>query len=202
MNISSRIKNIRKIFNLSQKDLAGLVGFSQSYVCGVENDIKYPGADFLLRISSVFGVSALWLSEGIGETFSAGFPVNPRPKPGFMIAENTVLRQPERSMTIFADIFPGFETGDLIFFEIEENNMEPLFAKGDRILIDPHETSMQNGMVYLFETNSRKTVKRCFTTGADLTRLTNDKPAIKNNDILFDTSIKCLGKVVWVIKKI
>ena len=197
--ISSRIKIIRENLKLSQKELADRIGFSQSYVCGVENGIKCPGAKFILQISSVFGIKTMWLTDGIGEMFPAGSVSDFKPEQGFMIAERNSFRTAPESE---GKSVPLPQNGGFTIFDVEEGNMEPLCTRGDRILVDPADNNPQNGGIYLFEINSRKTVKRCLGLGSHSLKLTNDRPATKNNDLFFDSSTKCLGKVIWVIRKI
>lgn len=194
--IASRIKIIRETFKLSQKELADHIGFSQSYVCGVESGIKCPGANFIMQISSVFGIKTMWITDGIGEMLPSNSTAGFEPGSEFMIAEKSFLRA-ARGITV-----PQRHEGAFIIFEVEESNMEPLCTKGDRILIDPGDNTPRSGSVYLFEINSRKTVKRCLGNDPHRLKLTNDRPLTKNNDLFFDSSTKCLGKVIWVIRKI
>ncbi len=99
-------------------------------------------------------------------------------------------------------VVSGIEEGKMFLFEVGCDNMEPTFMKGDKIVIDPTGKELQDRGTYLFDINSRKTLKRCFKIGEHTFKLTNDKPAIKNNDLIFDSSMECLGRAVWMIREI
>ena len=78
--------------------------------------------------------------------------------------------------------------------------MEPSFLIGDEVLVDVSDKHLKNFGVYLFEIESKTVLKR-FIDG-DFGKLTNDKPAKKNNDIIMNSSIKCIGRAVWIIRKL
>lgn len=195
MDISSRIKILRNDLKLSQKEFAEAVGFSQSYVCSVENGTKHPSADFLIRISRLFGVKVLWLSKGFGEMFSNS---QKNEFKMFVREPDTYYEFPHKISSILSKI----ERGDLFSFEVESDNMEPCIRKGDEVLIDKTDRSPENNSIFLFEINSRKVLKHCFKIGPATLKLTNDRPLLKNNDMILDNSIKCLGRLVWIIRKV
>ena len=187
-NIAERIKILRTILKLSQKELAESMEFSQSYLCGIENGIKTPNADFILRLSMKFGLNMSWLLNGLGSMFSGSSEKNVE----YFIRENSPLYLSSEALG----------NRNMFFFEVESDNMEPTFLKGDKIVIDSASKELRDCGVYLFDINSRKIIKRCFKTSDSGFKLTNDKPAIKNNDIFFDSSMECLGRVVWIMREI
>ena len=194
-NIAERLKTLRLTLQLNQKEMAETIGFSQSYLCGIENGIKMPNADFLLALSVKFGLSIAWLVNGFGPIFSGSSGKNMK----YFIRERSRLYLSSETL---GEIVSGIENGKMFFFEVESDNMEPTFLKGDKAVIDSENKELQNNGTYLFDINSRKIIKRCFKTGDWGFKLTNDKPVTKNNDIFFDSSMECLGRVVWMMREI
>ena len=117
----------------------------------------------------------------------------------YMIREKSPLYLSSEAL---GNIVNGIENGKMFFFEVDGENMEPTLMKGDKAVIDPESKELQNNGIYLFDINSRKTIKRCFKTGNWGFKLTNDKPVTKNNDLFFDSSMECLGRVVWMMREI
>lgn len=183
------------MLHLNQKEMAETMGFSQSYLCGIENGLKTPNADFFLALSVKFGLSISWLINGFGPMFSAGSGKNMK----YLIREKSPLYLFSEAL---GDIASRIENGKMFFFEVESDNMEPTFLKGDKAVIDSENKELQNNGTYLFDINSRKIIKRCFKTDDWGFKLTNDKPVTKNNDIFFDSSMECLGRVVWIMREI
>lgn len=64
MKIGERIKEFRKKNNLSQKDFANALGYSQAYVAEIENDKREPSRAFLKKLNSVFGLSSDFVLYG------------------------------------------------------------------------------------------------------------------------------------------
>lgn len=189
MNHGERIKKIREIFKMTQKDMAKELGISQAYLCNIESGKNQVNADVIFKLTLRFGVKTLWLAEGVGEMFV--FPVK---------KAASIIREKESFYSFLDEIYSQLDNGKLISFTVDSDNMEPLFYPGEVVLIDTTDTEPEHLSVYLFETEFRTFLKRFI--GGSLMKLTNDKPALKNNDMILTSSIKCLGKAVWVIKKV
>lgn len=195
MDIALRIKILRKSLKLTQKEFAEAIGFSQSHLCAIENNSKSPSTDLLFKISKLFGVKILWLSNGIGEIFANNSNLNFKE----LIREpGTYCELPEKMTSILSKL----ENGELFSFEVESDNMEPIVKKGDEVLIDKTDLNPDNDSIFLFDIDSKKILKHCFKLDLDTIKLTNDKSTVKNNDMILDNSMKCLGRLVWVIRKI
>ncbi len=59
--IGTRVRQLRAQRNLSQVDLARLLGVSKSVVSAYENNVHQPPYDVLLRLARIFGVSTDYL---------------------------------------------------------------------------------------------------------------------------------------------
>ena len=180
---------------MNQKEMAETIGFSQSYLCGIENGLKTPNTDFLIALSAKLGLSVTWLLSGFGPMFSGSSGKNMK----YFIREKSRLYLSSEAL---GDIVSGIGNGSMFFFEVESDNMEPAFLKGDKAVVDSSDRELRDCGVYLFDINLRKTIKRCFKTGDWGFKLTNDKPVTKNNDLFFDSSMECLGRVVWMMREI
>ena len=194
MEIAERIKMIRKILKLSQKELSDSLGFSQSYICGVENGIKMPSTDFLVKFSSVFGVRLSWLSIGLGEIFSRNSKNAFQP----IIAEAETLYN---TFPHLNDFVSKLENGNFSSFQFLEYNMKPTLIPGDTLIINKNFTQIEHDKLFLLEFDGRKVVKRAVQMADGDFKITNDNPTVKNNDALFNSSILCLGRVDYIIRK-
>ena len=65
--LGMRIRKVRKMYNLRQKDFADRLFVSAAYISMLEADKEHP-TDMLLKLISLdFNISFLWLKEGTGE---------------------------------------------------------------------------------------------------------------------------------------
>ncbi|WP_265822572.1 helix-turn-helix domain-containing protein [Geovibrio ferrireducens] len=71
MSHGERIKNIRKILKLNQKDFSDKIGINQSTLSQYESGTINPSKAVLISISNSFGVSIEWLLTGEGEMLAA-----------------------------------------------------------------------------------------------------------------------------------
>lgn len=60
-NIGNRIKELRLLKKMNQKDFAKQIGVTQASLSSYENEIKQPSLDVLSRIAGEFNVSLDWL---------------------------------------------------------------------------------------------------------------------------------------------
>ena len=64
--IGSRIKEIRNLYNLTQKEFGEKIHISYAHVSGIEADKKIPSDSVIKLICMVFNVSEKWLRRGEG----------------------------------------------------------------------------------------------------------------------------------------
>lgn len=60
-DFGSRLKNIRKTRNITQKDLAKSIQVAQSTIANYENNIRFPGSEILKQISDYLKISVDYL---------------------------------------------------------------------------------------------------------------------------------------------
>lgn len=68
--IAARLRQVLSHAGMSQKDLAGRLGMTASYLSELVRGNKRPGTDFFLGIRRQVGVSIDWLLTGEGAMFS------------------------------------------------------------------------------------------------------------------------------------
>ncbi|AZO94571.1 helix-turn-helix domain-containing protein [Halocella sp. SP3-1] len=64
--IISNIKQLRKIYDLTQQDLADKISFGRSTIGQIESGHSNPTSQLLNAISLVFGINKKWLETGQG----------------------------------------------------------------------------------------------------------------------------------------
>jgi Predicted transcriptional regulator len=187
MNYGDKIKIMREKLNITQKSMAESLGISQSYLCAIESGKMQANAKVIFGLERIYGVKTEWLSEGEESVFG---------KTSLSVGEN----RSRYTASFIGEIGSWIGEDKLFLFKVTNDNMEPCFMKGDEVLVDVSDAHLKNYGVYLFEIESKNELKR-FVDG-DFAKLTNDKPRKKNNDIIMNSSIKCLGRAVWLIRKL
>jgi len=54
---------------MSQKDFAAAISLSNTYLAGIENEVRRVNDRIIKLCSMVFGISETWLKEGKGDIF-------------------------------------------------------------------------------------------------------------------------------------
>ncbi|MBP5590478.1 helix-turn-helix transcriptional regulator [bacterium] len=187
MNYGDKIRTVREKLRITQKEMAKSLEISQAYLCAIESGKMQANAKVIFGLERIFGVTTEWLAEGKSDIFFRKMPV--------------VAEKGERYIASFiGEITSSAGEGKLLLFKVVSDNMEPSFIIGDEVLVDVTDTHLKNLGVYLFEIESKTVLKR-FIDG-EFRKLTNDKPAQKNNDIIMNSAIKCIGRAVWIIRKL
>ena len=167
--------------------MAKSLEISQAYLCAIESGKMQANAKVIFGLERIYGVKTEWLYEGRGDVFAE--------KPSVVAEKGSSY-----IASFIGEIGSLVNEGRLLLFNVTSDNMEPTFLIGDEVLVDVSDTNLKNLGVYLFEIESKTVLKR-FIDG-EFGKLTNDKPAKKNNDIIMNGSIKCLGRAVWLIRKL
>jgi len=64
--IGSRLKEVRKAYNLTQAQFAKEIAISQTHVSKIEKDVEHPSSSLIRLISTKFNVDETWLTVGVG----------------------------------------------------------------------------------------------------------------------------------------
>jgi transcriptional regulator with XRE-family HTH domain len=68
-SLSDRIKQLRKVLKLSQKEFGGALGTTRDVIGNLEYGRSIPKAPFLDLICIIFNVNSDWLIKGTGDMF-------------------------------------------------------------------------------------------------------------------------------------
>ena len=187
MKYGDKIRTVREKLRITQKEMARSLEISQAYLCAIESGKVQANAKVIFGLEKIYGVKTEWLAEGEGEIFDRKTPIVAEKGAGYIAS-------------FIGEIGSSLDEGKLLLFNVTGDNMEPIFLTGDEVLVDVSDKHLKNWGVYLFEIESQMVLKR-FIDG-EFGKLTNDKPAKKNNDIIMNSSIKCIGRAVWIIRKL
>ncbi|HPG36525.1 MAG TPA: helix-turn-helix domain-containing protein [bacterium] len=197
MICGKRIREIRIILKKNQKLMAEELGISQSYLCAIERGAKRPNGNTIIKLVNNFHVSCLWLMDGTGPEFLdcndicyiRSAEVNEKAP----LYNFPVLKQYLRDTV-------GINADMLNFYIADSDNMEPAIKKNDIVLVDTSENLCDMEGVYLFRIESRKFLGRLLFFPQK--HIVNDNPTIKNSSRIFDSSVECVGKIVWFCRKL
>lgn len=64
-----RIKEIRNILNLSQRDFGDKLGVSRDVIANIENNRVEPQKMFIQHLCTTFSVNQTWIESGEGKVF-------------------------------------------------------------------------------------------------------------------------------------
>lgn len=67
-----RLREIRNILDVSQKDFASRLGISPSFLSELEIGKTKPGYNFLVKLAEAFDISPSWVLLGHGQMFLSG----------------------------------------------------------------------------------------------------------------------------------
>lgn len=68
--MNNRIKQIRKSFNLSQKEFGERLGITDTAISKIEKGFNSPSDQTIKLICKEFNIDYYWLTEGTGEMFT------------------------------------------------------------------------------------------------------------------------------------
>ena len=68
--MEERLKELRTILNLSQKDFGSKIGLTRAAICNYESGSRIMKEQTILSICRVFNVNRAWLVEGVGDMFT------------------------------------------------------------------------------------------------------------------------------------
>ncbi len=167
-SIGDRIRDIRKLAELSQIEFADLLGIRQSSLSQIEKGISKPSLETLERIVKTFDVSYDFLfgaSDQSAALVVSGGAAAYRGEPGqFALVDQTVMGG---GFAGFGDAvvageaitYPGLEGG--VAVRVEGTSMEPTLRPGDVLLCTPiGREGYADNRVYVVVTAEGALVKR------------------------------------------
>lgn len=197
MSIGRRIKEVRRILNLKQKDMAESMRISQGYLCGIESEEKQANASVIFTLINRFNVNPVWLDEGTGEIFSGKSRC-------VFIKSAEVAESPQDSgypmPKELIEVQLNMPSENLMMYQVVSDNMSPTLEKGDIVMIDRSDRNVENEGIYLFRSDDRRFIRRLLLKPEK--HLANDNSKFIYGSIFLDSSIDCIGRIVWFCRKL
>ncbi len=143
MSYGNRLKVLRKLLNLTQRQLANLLDVSISYIAKLEREEREPSVKLLRNLSERLDVDLNWLLTGQGAPFfekekvREPLPLEGRKTLGLSSLSSLAAEELEE---VLASAGPEGN----ILLEVEDNCLFPFLAKGDRIVLDSSKQTRKN----------------------------------------------------------
>lgn len=172
MSLGERVKLARQRKGMNQSELARAVGVAPQSIQYLEGPTAR-GSRHLPQIAAVTGVSIKWLSEGIGPIEPSN--ISPAPEVGTRVPLISWV-QAGSWMEIVDNYAPGDgedfipvpgSVGPHAFaLRVSGDSMEPEFAPGDLIIVDPDkQASTGSYVVVRLESSEEATFKQLIIDG-------------------------------------
>jgi transcriptional regulator with XRE-family HTH domain len=197
MNYGKKIKEIRIMLKINQKEMAKELGISQSYLCAIESGTKRPNGNTILKLADRFHVNCSWLINETEPVFINKDDI------AYIKSAEINDKSPAYNFPVLKNYLEstlGVSGEKLNFHRVVSDNMEPAIMRDDVVLVDTSEKSCDSEGIYLFKIDSRKVLGRIVFSPQK--HIINDNPSIKNSSRILDSSMECIGKIIWFCRKI
>jgi len=193
----TRIKTLRKMLALSQKEFAGTIGISQGHLCVIEKGSHLPSDTLIMAICHRFRANESWLLNGYGEPLA-----RPMPERGIPVYSHLPDSYPDTAMTtelaghlslpdLPDNAFALYQRGDY---------MAPTIQANDLMIFMPVE-SIDNEDIVLLKNRWDTWIVRRYRTSRNRSMFTADNTSYK--DFEYDISKqKLLVKVCAVLRNV
>lgn len=231
INIGDRLRQIRKILNLQQKDFADKVGISQGFLSELESNKKAPSHTLLIAISHVFKVNLNWLLTGEGEMFIKEEKADKVSEPVVAYKEDIYkyigkdfvliplvsgkisagkglapVEDAEVEMKLAFRLDWIKRKGDytkMSLIRVEGDSMEPTLYSGDIVLVDGNRNFVDlHGGIYAIYIKDSIMIKRIqYLFAEEKLKIISDNPKYEPI-IISPDDIHIIGKVIWIGREI
>lgn len=162
--MKDRVREIRKSNNLSQVEMADLLGVSQSVISLIESGQSSLSLDLLSKISTHFNVSCDWLIFGTQDYVNVSRSNDYIPLVDRQASAGYVDRSEDDDYLSTLSLYkiPGFEGGNYRIFTADGDSMEPSIANGDQLIVEKMTSfkEAESGLIYVFVLGNGIRVKR------------------------------------------
>ena len=207
MSFGAKLKSCRKNMSLSQKEFGQKIGVAESTVSLYESNKRFPDADTLKKISTLFGVSLDYLLGNApakaAQQQPAGrgvrIPVLGRVVAGIPIeAVEEVLDYEEITPELAA-------TGDFFALRVRGDSMLPTLNDGDVVIVKKQPTVDSGDIAIVLVNGNDATVKEIKESTAGITLIGHNvavyTPQFYSNEDIKNLPVQVLGKVVEMRRK-
>jgi repressor LexA len=199
-----RIKEIRQLKGLTQKEFADSLGIVQGFLSGLERGKKVPSDTLLIALCHLYEINEEWLNTGSGEMFK-------------IKASGTYQKPSQTSdiplLNVISPEFPDNIRDEEVFDHISLPNMPegcfsivnygdfmaPTIRDGDLVIFKA-DVSFQNRDIVLVHNRWGETILRRYRVRTNEIFLAPDNPAYA--PFKPDPNTKIIGKVIDVWRKI
>lgn len=191
--VASKIKEYRKLRNLTQKELGERIGVKHNTISSYENGTNEPEQDLLFKIANALDIT---INDLFPDTISKNVRI---PVLGYVIAGipidaiEDILDYEEISAELAA-------TGDFFCLKVKGNSMEPTFTEGDVLVIRQQPDVESNEIAVVLVNGAEGTVKRIKKSSAGITLIGDNVssflPVFYTNEEIQQLPVKIIGKVI------
>ncbi len=201
MSFGAKLKNCRKNMSLSQKEFGQKIGVAESTVSLYESNKRFPDADTLKKISSLFGVSIDYLlgnsiAKEANQKVGRGvrIPVLGRVVAGIPIeAVEEILDYEEITPELAA-------TGEFFALQVRGDSMLPKLEEGDVVIVKKQEDVETGDIAIVLVNGDEATIKQIKKVdgGIMLYGFNPDvyEPHFYSNQQIEELPVRILGKVI------
>jgi len=197
MICGKRIKEVRRLLKMKQKDMAEILEISRSYLCSIESGTRGANGRLIIKFLNEFNVRAVWL-------YNEGGPVFNDFDTCLYIRSSDIHEDEKRyNVSIPKDCIKKDlkSLGEkLLCFTVNNNSMSPTIRAGDIVLIDSSQDLGRAEGLYLLKINGKKMIRRLLFDPEKHLKADND--TMKNSFILVDSTVEFIGKVIRYSRKI
>ena len=200
MQIGERIKELRENKNLTQTELAELLGFkTYTTVSKWESNDNYPKGKDLKRLSEIFGVTSDYLlgltAESLLNKISKFVKI---PVLGVITCGDPILAE-QNIIDYKEEIADNLPSGELFYLQTKGNSMTPTIPENSFVMIRKQESVENNEIAaVLVNGDSEATLKRVKYQGDTMIlmpdNLDGHMPIIVNED----NPARIIGKAVKI----
>lgn len=200
-SFGAKLKSCRKDMSLSQKELGQKIGVAESTISLYESNKRFPDAETLQKISSLFNVSLDYL---LGNA-PCKKPASPTgrgvriPVLGRVVAGIPIEAVEE--ILDYEEITPELAaTGEFFALKIRGHSMEPRMMEGDVVIVRRQDDVDSGDVAIVLVNGDEATVKRVKKQEDGITLIANNisvyEPHYYSNKEIEELPVRILGKVV------
>lgn len=200
-SFGAKLKSCRKDMSLSQKELGQKIGVAESTISLYESNKRFPDAETLQKISSLFNVSLDYL---LGNA-PCKKPVSPIgrgvriPVLGRVVAGIPIEAVEE--ILDYEEITPELAaTGEFFALKIRGHSMEPRMMEGDVVIVRRQDDVDSGDVAIVLVNGDEATVKRVKKQEEGITLIATNtsvyEPHFYSNKEIADLPVRILGRVV------
>ncbi|MEZ8438591.1 XRE family transcriptional regulator [Vibrio splendidus] len=206
MSLGHRIKKARENnLGISKKELAQLLGVSQSAVNQWENDVNLPSQKRLIELCGILNESYDWLINGIQHTnnndlFEVPFyeEIHCSAGVGYYNGHSDVLMISSHLIPIP----PEDIAKHTIALRVHGDSMEPAISDNGVVFIDTSDTKVIDGKIYVYKKDDVLRVKR-FEHSVNGLIIKSLNPVYADEKVTYKAFSQCciIGRVLYSINK-